>query len=105
MGRPVFVTQIRPETNEVVIGEAEDEFTSQLFCERLNYMAADNIRDGDRFLAKVRYGHKGTPCRVERTGEDSLKCIFDEPVRAVTPGQAVVFYQDSCVAGGGTITG
>ena len=103
MGRPVFVTQIRPQTNEVVIGEAEDVFTRELVCDRLNCMAADEFHDGDRFLAKVRYGHRGTYCIVTRIGEDRLKCVFEEPVRAVTPGQAVVFYKGEYVAGGGTI--
>ena len=55
MGRPVFVTAIRPDTNEVVIGEAADVFTDTLTCERINYMAVDAFRDGERFLAKVRY--------------------------------------------------
>lgn len=105
MGRPVFVTEIRPDTNEVVIGEAEDVFTRELRCNNLNCMAVERFHDGDRFLAKVRYGHKGTMCSVECIGEDSLRCIFEEPVRAVTPGQAVVLYRDECVAGGGTIKG
>ena len=105
MGRPVFVTAIRPDTNEVVIGEAADVFTDTLTCERINYMAVDAFRDGERFLAKVRYGHKGVFCRVEHIGEGRVRCVFDEPVRAVTPGQAAVFYADGCVAFGGTING
>ncbi len=103
LGHPVFVTQIRPKTNEVVIGEAEDVFTDELFCNQINYMGVENFHAGDRFLAKIRYGHGGAVCRVEPVETDRLRCIFDEPVRAVTPGQAVVFYQDGCVAGGGTI--
>ncbi len=105
MGHPVFVLEIRPDTNEVVIGENEDVFTKELVCDQLNRMAVEEFRDGDRFLAKIRYGHRGTFCRIERTGEDSLHCVFEEPVRAVTPGQAVVFYKDRYVAGGGTIRG
>lgn len=103
MGHPVFVTQIRPETNEVVIGESEDVFTKELYCNKLNFMAVENLKDGQEVLAKVRYGHKGSQCRVEHAGEDMLKCVFAEPVRAVTPGQAVVFYTGDYVAGGGTI--
>lgn len=103
MGHPVFVTQIRPKTNEVVIGEAEDVFTDHLLCNQVNYMAKERFEDGERFLAKVRYGHKGTYCRVENGSDGTLKCFFEEPVRAVTPGQAVVFYQDEYVVGGGVI--
>ena len=105
MGHPVFVTEIRPQTDEVVIGEAEDVFTQELYCNDLNCMAVERFEDGDRFLTKVRYGHRGTMCTVEKIGDDMLRCMFDEPVRAVTPGQAVVFYRDRYVAGGGTIIG
>lgn len=104
MGRPVFVTEIRPETNEVVIGDSEDVFTKSLLCSKLNWMAADGLHGAKlRFLAKIRYAHRGTLCTVEEVGEDLVQCVFDEPVRAVTPGQAVVFYQDDWVAGGGII--
>ncbi len=103
LGYPVFVTQIRPSANEVVVGRAEEVMTKELTCSHLCHMGVEAFHSGDRFLAKVRYGHKGAYCRVECVEEDLLRCIFDEPVRAVTPGQAVVFYQDHCVAGGGTI--
>lgn len=104
MGHPVFVTEIRPQTNEVVIGDSEDVFTKSLLCSKLNWMAADGLHGTrQRFLAKIRYAHRGTLCTVEEAGEDCVQCVFDEPVRAVTPGQAVVFYQDDWVAGGGII--
>lgn len=55
--------------------------------------------------AKIRYNHKGAKCIVETVGEDMVKCTFPEPVRAITPGQAVVFYDGDIVLGGGTIVG
>lgn len=103
MGRPVFVTEIRPETNEVVIGEAEDVFSTVLKADHLNFMAVADIREPYSCTAKIRYAHKGAPCIIERTGEDELTCTFEEPVRAVTPGQALVFYAGEYVAGGGLI--
>ena len=104
MGHPVFVTEIRPETNEVVIGEANDVFTDTLVCNKLNWMAIDGLHGKPmQVSAKIRYSHKGAPCVIEEIGEDLVQCRFLEPVRAVTPGQAVVFYDGDYVAGGGTI--
>lgn len=104
MGRPVFVTAIRPETNEVVIGDNEDVFSRRLTCSKLNWMAVDGIPgEGMRVTAKIRYSHKGAPCMIRIIGEDRLECVFDDPQRAATPGQAVVFYDGEYVVGGGTI--
>lgn len=103
MGYPVFVTEIRPETNEVVIGNAEDVFSESLYCNRINYMGMECLDSPRRVKAKIRYGHQGAFCMIEPAGEDLIKCTFEEPVRAVTPGQAVVFYEGEYVLGGGTI--
>ena len=104
MGHPVFVTAIRPETNQVVIGNGEDVFTKSLQCSNLNWMAIDGLHgEAVRVNAKIRYAHKGAACTIREIGEDLVECEFDEPVRAVTPGQAVVFYDGGCVAGGGII--
>lgn len=104
MGRPVFVTAIRPETNEVVIGDAGDVFTDRLVCGNVNWMAMDGLHGGEaRVKAKIRYSHKGASCRIREREDGLVECVFDEPQRAVTPGQAVVFYQGDYVAGGGTI--
>lgn len=105
LGHPVFVTELRPETNEVVIGEAEDVFSHRLTAHRLNCMAVGQFPEEMLVTAKIRYGHAGAPCRVYRLDEERVECRFLEPVRAVTPGQAVVFYQDDVVVGGGTIQG
>ena len=67
-------------------------------------MAVDGLHGREmRFTAKIRYGHKGALCTVRELGPDLVECEFDEPQRAVTPGQAVVFYDGEYVAGGGTI--
>lgn len=105
MGYPVFVTKIRPETNEVVIGRAEDVFSKELVCRQLNFMAVSDLSEPREVLAKIRYNHKGSLCTITKTGNDEITCVFKEKVRAVTPGQAVVFYEDDCVFGGGTIEG
>lgn len=103
MGHPVFVTKIRPETNEVVIGEAEDVFADSLVCDDLNFMAVEDIAEPLEVTAKIRYSHSGESCVIEKLQNGQVKCSFKKPVRAVTPGQAVVFYQDDYVLGGGTI--
>lgn len=103
MGHPVFVVDICPETNEVVIGESEDVFTTELVADRVNYMGVSGVEDGEQFIGKIRYGHKGAPCKVFVISEQKIRVQFDEPVRAVTPGQAVVLYRDDYVALGGVI--
>lgn len=102
-GHPVFVTEIRPETNEVVLGENRDVFTYELDADHINFMSIPDIQDEMLLKAKIRYSHSGSTCKVTRTGEDTIHCEFLEPVRAVTPGQAVVLYDGEYVAGGGTI--
>lgn len=103
LGHPVFVTEIRPSSNEVVIGSAEDVFTDRLVCNQLTFMGVADIRDELRVTARIRYNHGGAPAVVRRTAPNEAEVLFDAPVRAVTPGQAVVFYIDDYVAGGGTI--
>lgn len=104
MGHPVFVTGIRPEENQVVIGENGDVFTRSLKCANLNWMTIDGLHGAPfRCTAKIRYKHEGAPCTVYDLGDGTAECVFDEPQRAITPGQAVVFYDGDYVAGGGTI--
>ena len=103
MGHPVFVTEIRPESDEVVIGESEDVFGDTLLCNELNFMGMEQLIGQREVLAKIRYAHPGEKCLIEMAGPDRIKCSFHRPVRAITPGQAVVFYDEGYVLGGGTI--
>lgn len=105
MGHPVFVTEIRPRTDEVVIGEAEEVFGDTLYCNQINYMGMVNLAEPRTVLAKIRYAHAGEQCLIEQVDKDIIKCTFEKPVRAITPGQAVVFYEDGYVLGGGSIIG
>lgn len=104
MGHPVFVVDIVPETNEVVIGENADTFAKELIADKTNFMSVEKPEDGMQVTAKIRYAHKGAPCRIYMMDEDRVRVVFDEPVRAATKGQAVVFYEDDYIVGGGTIT-
>ena len=103
MGSPVFVVDIRPETNEVVIGSNLDTFHDSLYAGKVNLMSVDALEGEREVVAKIRYSHKGAPCRIKMVDEDWVLCKFEEPVRAITPGQAVVFYDGDIVLGGAVI--
>lgn len=103
LGYPAFVVEIRPKTNEVVIGNFEESLTRTVRANRLNFMSVEDITSPVRVFAKVRYNHKGAWCTAQRTKEDEITCRFEEPLRAVAPGQALVLYDGEYVMGGGTI--
>lgn len=103
IGHPVFVSEIRSESNEVILGENEDIFSDTLVCSHINYMGMEELTEPRSCTAKVRYAHKGDECILEKIGEDRIRVTFKKPVRAVTPGQAVVFYDGKYVLGGGLI--
>lgn len=105
LGHPVFVLEIRPETNEVVVGSNEESMSRFVRADHVNFMSVEDIEGEMRVWAKIRYNHKGAWCTVTKTGADEILCTFEEPVRAITPGQAVVLYDGDYVLGGGTIIG
>lgn len=105
LGYPAFVVEIRPETNEVVIGTHEDSLSNYVRANQLNFMSIEDLEGELRVWAKIRYNHKGAWCTIKKTGDDEVLCTFEEQQRAITPGQAVVFYDGDYVLGGGTIIG
>lgn len=103
-GHRIFVQEIRPKSNEVVIGEGDEIFSRVLRCNKVNWMGIGGLFGKELTMrVKIRYSHKGEECVVRQIGEDLVECQFKNPVRAVTPGQAAVFYLGDIVAGGGTI--
>lgn len=105
LGKPGFVVEIRPETNEVVIGDNSDVFGTTLYANNLNFMTIEKLDRPLKVTGKIRYSHREANCTIEMIDGDTLKCVFEEPQRAITPGQAVVFYDGEYVLGGGTILG
>jgi tRNA-specific 2-thiouridylase len=103
LGKPAFVVEIRSETNEVVIGSNDDVFACSLIANNLNAMSVAEFVDGMEVMAKIRYNHEGAPCRITKQSDDEIRCDFKQPQRAITPGQAVVFYDGDLVVGGGCI--
>ena len=107
LGVPAYVTAIDRENNRVVIGSNEDLFKKRVIVKNYNPMGLGEIKDEVRCCGKLRYNQKKAPCVIRPFGEDGeyIEAIFDEPQRAVTPGQAAVFYDGEYVAGGGVIKG
>lgn len=106
LGYPVYVKAIRPETNEVIIGDEQSLSRTSIFCGDLNYMSIPGLHTGEilNCRVKVRYHHSPQEAVVEAMGQDRVKVSFLTPVRAPAPGQSAVFYdQNDCVIGGGII--
>jgi len=103
--KPVYVVELDAENNRVVVGDDcaldRDEFTA----DRCNWHPFDKLTTPIEVTAKIRYNHPGTPATVTPTGDGSVKVKLHSAQRAVTPGQAAVFYQGDLVVGGGWIAG
>lgn len=97
-----YVLEIRPETNEVVIGSSEDLKKQQMFVKGLNFVKYDAINDGFEALTKVRYKHKGE-MSVLKNIDNELEVIFHKEVQGIAPGQSAVFYEGNDLLGGGFI--
>ncbi len=100
---PMYVLQVNPIENTVVLGFNEDLFTTSLTANNINLISIDKIQGEMRLKAKVRYAHKEQWATVTQPTPDTLHVEFDEPQRAITKGQAVVLYDQDVVVGGGTI--
>lgn len=102
-GEPLYVSALDSERNTVVVGRKEDLAATQLRAIQVNFIPFDRL-SGERIVtAKIRHNHIPAPATLRPAGEREVLVIFDEPQRAVTPGQSVVFYQDDLVVGGGVI--
>ena len=100
---PLYVKRIDPERNEVVLCRDEALYSRALTAKELNWMAFETPPDSFRASAKIRYRHTEQPCTVTALPGGRVAVEFDEPQRAATPGQAVVFYDGDTVLGGGVI--
>ncbi len=103
LGKPVFVSKIDKDKNEVVLTDESALFKSTLLADDLNWVALDEVAESFKATAKIRYGAKPSPCTIYPLGDGRIKVTFDEKQRAMTAGQAVVFYENNIVLGGGTI--
>ena len=99
----LYVTNLNPAANTVTLGSNEGLFSTTFTANRLNFIPFDTMSSTMRIKAKVRYRMIEQPCTVEQTGEDTIRVAFNQPQRAITPGQSVVLYDGEYVVGGGVI--
>lgn len=104
-GEPMFVTEIRPETNTVVLGRLEDLFRNGMTVGQVNSMKYAQIPEGIEAVTRIRYKDRGTLSRLGNIGDDKVYVEFFANVSGVAPGQSAVFYEGDDVIGGGVIYG
>ncbi len=102
-GSPLYVLQIKGDARQVVVGSDDQLWSRTLRARDLNWIAIPELREPLRVTAKIRHRHEPAAAIVEPAGSGEVLVTFDQPQRAITPGQAVVFYQDDLVLGGGWI--
>lgn len=105
LGKPVFVTAIRPKTNEVVLGSEEAIFKTDLIAKDINFIPFDELKGDMDVQAKVRYAAKPADAVISPLPNGKVKVSFKDKQRAITKGQSVVFYDGEVVVGGGIIEG
>lgn len=102
-GEPRYVIRICPENNTVVLGKGSELFSNTLTASDFNWIAGDAPQAEFRCKAKIRYRQAEQPATVYPEENGSVRVVFDEPQRAITPGQSVVLYSGDTVLGGGII--
>lgn len=102
-GKPVFVTDIIPWRNEVVIGDEEDVFKTSMIVKNLNFIPFDKLESPIHAEVKIRYSAKPSEALIEPVSENEVRVSFDTKQRAITKGQSAVFYDKDIVIGGGII--
>jgi tRNA-specific 2-thiouridylase len=101
-GTPLYVIGLNGAERQVVVGRDEELWSNTLRARNLNWIAVDGLREPMRVSIKIRNKHQAAPAVIEKSGEEVL-ATFDAPQRAITPGQAAVFYDGDTVVGGGWI--
>jgi len=103
-GSPLYVLQIKGDKRQVVVGEQENLYSRTLVTKRSNLISVNELLEPIRVSVKIRHRHEPAAATIEMIGADEVAVNFDQPQRAVTPGQAAVFYDSDIVVGGGWIT-
>jgi len=102
-GSPLYVININGAKGQVTVGGNDDLLSNKLVARDLNWIAIDTLREPMRVSAKIRHRHEPASATIEGAANGETLVTFDQPQRAITPGQAVVFYDGDVVVGGGWI--
>ena len=100
---PLFVVGFNRAKNEVIVGEKEYIYKTEMIVKNINLLLVDKIEETMRVSVKTRYSSKEEMATIEMVDDDTIKVVFDNPVARITPGQSAVFYLDDIVVGGGKI--
>lgn len=104
LGKPMFVAKKNAVDNTVTLCDNEELFDKRLTAHSVNILKNTDLTKPQRVTAKIRYRHAPAPATAQLIDNDTLCVIFDEPQRAITPGQSVVIYDDDILIGGGIIS-
>jgi tRNA-specific 2-thiouridylase len=102
-GSPLYVIQIKGDTRQVVVGNQEDLYSKTMRVKKINLISVAELSEPMPVHVKIRHRHEPASAQLAATGTDEMTITFDQPQRAVTPGQAAVFYDGDVVVGGGWI--
>jgi tRNA-specific 2-thiouridylase len=101
--KPLYVVQIERARNQIIVGEKEELDQTEFFAKGVNWVAFDTPAEPVRARVKVRYRHEPALGTIYALEDNRARIVFDEPQRAITPGQATIFYHGEEVVGGGWI--
>ena len=94
---------LKSKKNEVIVGEEAELYKKELIVDDVNIILFDKLEEPLKVMTKTRYSAKEYPSTIYQNNDGTIKVVFDEPQRAITPGQSAVFYLDDIVVGGGKI--
>ena len=90
---PWYICRIDASSNTIVVGKQEELFAESLTVKSPHWLISKHLQDGERCRVRIRYNHPGSAARIESTGSCSFRLLFDEPQRAIAPGQFAVLYK------------
>jgi tRNA-uridine 2-sulfurtransferase len=102
-GSPLYVIEIKGDSRQVIVGNQQELYSRTLRARPVNFIGVEDLGEPMQVSVKIRHRHEPAPALIENSGTDEVLVTFDQPQRAITPGQAAVFYDDNAVVGGGWI--